>query len=356
MTNNTDKYIGSLLSLIGYSPEVLNEFKSSGKISIDVHEKNPFHGLYRNYVSLQTKLTNSGQKDVRNYLNAETNPLVQNLSNRNNNDDNPTKLIGMINLIVNHVPALKNGYFEKLKQCNRDSTLRNFEIQPVFREKKWYKTINRFVTEFNYLYAFLSQRERREFLDKTLILWEKIPLENFNDTMTFEEFKKIIPFENFDNNISLKNFDNKIGAPLKFDSKTPQVKIQFSEYFSGCEKIVTLRQGKRRRLFRIQIDAFDENLNKEVDGYEFQIIVDQNDRWDLQNDNKNLILYFEEAEKNGSTFVLPTGKVIVNTPVDDGKTCEGDYGKEGEQCKILFKRKNEQPETYHVNTRRKSKK
>lgn len=357
MTNKTDKCIGSLLSLIGYSPEVFSKLKSSDKINIDVHEKNPFHGLYRSYVSSLKQLKSSERKDVRDYSDPNTNLLVRNLSNRNNNDDNPTKLVGIINLIVNHVPELKNGYFKRLKQCNGDNMLRDFEIQQLAKENsKWCKTINRFVTEFNYLYESLKQSERREFFDKTLILWEKISLENFKDDMPFEEFKKIILFEDFDNNIPFENFDNKIGDPLKFDSKTQEVKIQFSEYFSGCEKIVTMRRGKRRRLFRIQIDAFDENLNKEVDGYEFKIIVDQNDRWDLQSDNKNLIFYFKEEEKNKHSFVLPTGKVLTNAYFDDETESNGNYGKEGEECTISFKIKNKQPETYNVNERRKSKK
>lgn len=356
MTNKTDKCIGSLLSLIGYNPQVFSELKNTNKI-IKIHKKHPFNGLYENYVSLQKRLNDSERKDVRDYFDPDTNPLIYKLSNENNNTDNLTKLVAIINLIVNHVPKLKHDYFEELKQREKKNTLQAFEIQNLERnDSKSYACINKFVTEFNCLYKSLRLNECQEFFNKMSVLWETIQLENFDDRMTFEEFKKIIPFKDFKGDMPAENFDDDIGELLKFDSNTPQVKIQFSEYFSGCEKIVTLRKGKRRRLFRIQIDAFDENLNKEVDGYIFHIIVDQNDRWDLENDNKNLILYFEEKEKNGSTFVLPTGTVVVNSYFDNGTKSKGNYGKEGEECTILFKKKDEQPKTYHVNERRKTKK
>lgn len=337
--------LGIILSLYGYSPEGFKDILHKEKYKqIKVDPRNPFSELYNKLDPTYDKIKpDDVKKNIWTYLNKKKN-LTLKLSELDNTNK-VTELIGILNLLVNDDEEFKSECLNLLQSPNVPNQA-VLSIPETFGKGTYpigHNNLSRLLKEFKTKYAVLNNDEFQSFHSNLKCLWD----DESDEILEKIKKKKLIEFE----------------------EEPVEITIKFSEFYSGCEKRIFLREGDRMRIFKIQIDPLDENLDKEVDGCQFRVEVDKYSKFDIDDNGMDLLYYFDDNDKVGQYITLYTGKNIKleHRDLNDGATIDilsnNDLKFEGmpHQLSIRFidvkeNSKKTKPEKLNVNLWRGSKK
>lgn len=279
--------LGIILSLYGYSPKgfkgILNEKTYKG---IKVNPGNPFSQLYNKLDTTYSRITHEKtKKDLWKYLKKKKD-LTSELS-KQDDTNNVSKLIGLLNLLANHNEKFKSECLNSLQNSNNlTPAILSFSKTSKKRTYQIGNTcLSQLLDEFEKKYSALNNDEFQLFHSDLKYLWD----DEYDEILEKIEKKELIEFEKEQVNITIK----------------------FSEFYCGCEKRIFLRVRDKMRIFKIQIEPRDVNLDKVVDGCQFNIEVDNESKFDIDDDGISMLYYFDDNDKVGQTIPLYTGKNIL---------------------------------------------